>query len=135
MKKTILAVAGLVSAGIAWAENVTGVDRIVCSTAQVQICIEFDTCYSVASIELGIPDFIVIDTDERTVSTTAASGQNRSTTFTSYSREAGLIYLQGVEGGRAFSFVVEELTGSLTAAVATDGITVNVFGNCTDTDL
>ena len=135
MKKAILAVAGLVSAGIAWAENVTGVDRMICSTAQVQVCIEFDTCYAVHSVELGIPDFILIDTDEETVSTTPASGQNRSTPFTSFTRDAGLIYLQGVEGGRAFSFVVEEITGSLTAAVATDGITVNVFGNCTDADI
>ena len=135
MKKTILAVAGLVSTGIVWAENVTGVDRMICAASQVQICIEFDTCYAAEAIELGIPDFIVIDTDDRTVSTTPASGENRSTPFTSYSREDGLIYLQGTEGGRAFSFVVEELTGSLTAAVATDGITVNVFGVCTDVDI
>ena len=135
MKKAIIAVAGLVSTGIAWAENVTGVDRMICAATQVHICIEFDTCYPAESVELGIPDFIIIDTDDKIVSTTPASGENRSTPFTSYVREDGLIYLQGTEGGRAFSFVVEELTGSLTAAVATDGITVNVFGVCTDTDI
>ena len=47
----------------------------------------------------------------------------------------GLIYLQGIEGARAFSFVIDESTGSLTASIARDGISVNVFGACTDADL
>jgi hypothetical protein len=135
MNKMSLTVAGLVLAGAAFAENVIGVDRMICAPAQVQICIEFDTCYAVSAEELGIPDFVLIDTGEQTISTTPASGQSRSTPFTSYEREDGLIYLQGIEGGRAFSFVIEEITGSLTAAVSRDGIAVNVFGACTDADL
>ena len=120
---------------LANADDVTGVDRMLCAAGQVQICIENDTCYSAAAVELGIPDFVIIDTDEKTVSTTPASGENRSTEFAAYSREAGLIYLQGIEGERVFSFVIDELTGRMTVAVARDGITVNVFGACTDADL
>jgi hypothetical protein len=121
--------------GLANADDVTGVDRMLCAAGQVQICIENDTCYSAAAIELGIPDFVIIDTDEKSISTTPASGENRSTPFSAYLREAGLIYLQGIEGERAFSFVIDELTGRMTVAVARDGIAVNVFGACTDADL
>jgi hypothetical protein len=47
----------------------------------------------------------------------------------------GSLCLQGIEGARAFSFVIDESTGSLTASIARDGISVNVFGACTDADL
>ncbi len=85
--------------------------------------------------ELAIPDFVVIDTKKKTISTTKASGLNRSTTFNNVDKMAGLIYLQGVEGGRAFSFVIDEATGRMTVAVSRDGFSVSVFGACTDTDI
>lgn len=82
-----------------------------------------------------MPEFVVIDLKKKTISTTKASEQNRSTPFTSISRSEGRIYLQGLESERAFSFVIDEASGRLTAAVARDGIAVNVFGACTVTDL
>jgi hypothetical protein len=51
------------------------------------------------------------------------------------SKNDGLIFLQGIEGGRAFSFVIEEAGGHMTVSVARDGISVNVFGACTDSDI
>ena len=85
--------------------------------------------------ELSIPDFVVIDTKKKTVSTTKASQLNRSTSFAKVEKQDGLIYLQGIEGGRAFSFVIDEATGRMTVAVARDGLSVTVFGACTDTDI
>jgi len=46
-------------------------------------------------------------------------------------RDGGLIFIQGVEMGRAFSFVISESTGMLSVAVARDGKNVSVFGACT----
>jgi len=85
--------------------------------------------------ELSIPDFVVIDIKNITVSTTKASQLNRSTSFAKVEKQDGLIYLQGIEGGRAFSFVIDEATGRMTVAVARDGLSVTVFGACTDTDI
>jgi hypothetical protein len=135
MKKLIAAIAGFLIGGLAQAENVEGVDEIICAATQVQICIEDDTCYTSAPWELDMPDFVVIDISKKTVSTTKASKRNRSTKFTSVSRDDGLIYLQGIEGGRAFSFVIHEATGRMTVAVSRDGLSVSVFGACTDTNL
>jgi hypothetical protein len=86
-------------------------------------------------VELGVPDFVVIDTKKMTISTTKSSDQNRSTSFNSVVKSDGLIYLQGMEGERAFSFVIDEATGRMTVAVSRDGLSVSVFGACTDTDL
>jgi hypothetical protein len=64
--------------------------------------------------------------------TTKASEQIRSTPFSTVSRNAGKIYLQGLENGRAFSFVIDEATGRLTVAVSRDGVAVTAFGACTN---
>jgi hypothetical protein len=135
MKKNMIVIAGLATAGLAYAENLDGVDRMVCAAMDVQICIEYDSCYTAAPMDLGVPEFVIIDTDDKTISTTESSGEDRSTTFNSVQKEDGLIYLQGVEGGRAFSFVIDEESGRMTVAVSRDGMSVSVFGACTDADL
>lgn len=136
MKRSMIFSTALIgTVGIASAENLVDVDEILCAAGQAQICLETGECYAANPSELSLPEFVVIDTKKETISTTRASGLNRSTSFSSYSRADGLINLQGVQNGRAFSFVIHEETGRLTAAVALDGLSVTVFGLCTDTDL
>jgi len=135
MKKLAIAIAGVLLGGLVQADNLEGVNEMVCAPAQLQICIENDTCYSASPAELGVPDFVIIDTKKKTISTTKSSGENRSSPFTSVLKSDGLIYLQGIEGERAFSFVIDEASGRMTVAVARDGISVIAFGACTDTDL
>ena len=135
MKRVTLLAAGITMGGLALADSVVGVDEIICAAGQVQICIEQDTCYATSAADLDVPDFVLIDTKKGTISTTKASGLNRSTEFTKSERKNGLIHLQGVEGGRAFSFVIHEETGRMTAAIARDGLSVTVFGACTASTL
>lgn len=125
----------LLCSSIAVADNLEGVDQLICSSGQAQICLETGSCYAAPPWELSIPDFVLIDLKKRVVATTKASGQNRSTEFSRVDRIDGLINLQGIEGGRAFSFVIHEATGRLTAAIARDGLTVTVFGACTVAEL
>ncbi len=135
MKKLTIALIGMLVGGVAQAENLEGVDEMICAATQVQICIEEDTCYVTSSAELGMPDFVVIDINKKTISTTKASDQNRSSKFTSVNEVDGLIILQGIEDGRAFSFVIHVETGRMTVAVSRDGMSISVFGACTDTDI
>ncbi len=135
MNKMAIACAGVMTVGFAQADNLEGVKEMLCAVSQVQICIENDTCYSALPAELNVPDFVVINPGKKTLKTTKASNQNRSTSFSSVERDNGLIYLQGMENGRAFSFVIDEASGHMTVAVLRDGVSVSVFGACTDTDL
>ena len=135
MKKVMPLIAGLLIGATVQAEQLIGVNRFVCAASQVQICIESDSCYLASAWELSVPDFVVIDLKKKNISTTKASGLNRSTQFSSVRKDEGLVYLQGVEGGRAFSFVIDEESGRMTVAVSRDGLAVNVFGICTGTDL
>ena len=131
MKKLLFAGLGMAVSATVAAENVTGVVRMICASGHAQICLETGDCYAATPWELSVPDFVIIDTKKGTISTTKASGLSRSTEFTKSARMDGLIHLQGVEGGRAFSFVIHEATGRMTAAIARDGLSVTVFGACT----
>lgn len=135
MKKEMVVLVAMLSGTLVQADQLTGVDRFLCAAAQVQICIENDTCYASSAWEADRPDFVVIGLDKKKLSTTKASKQNRSTPYTSMSRSDGQIVLQGLEGRRTFSFVIDEATGRMTVAVARDRIAVNVFGVCTGTEL
>jgi hypothetical protein len=90
-----------------------------------------DDCWTGPPWTWNIPQFIEIDFKTKQLSTTAASHENRVTPIKNLEREDGMIYLQGVEGGRAFSFAIDEATGDLTVAVAMRGGTTSVLGSCT----
>jgi len=60
------------------------------------------------------------------------SGEDRNSEFASLIREGGLVIAQGRVDERAFSFVIDERTGTLTGSTASDGYTISTFGACTD---
>ena len=113
------------------ADDLTGAQRFLCTAVQVTACYDSGECYTVPPWELNVPQFIEVDLDARTLSTTVASGQDRSTPIKNLEREAGQIVLQGFENGRAFSFLISESTGMASIAVARESLAVSVFGACT----
>ena len=115
----------------AWADDLTGAGRFLCASVQASRCLEGGECWSDAPWDLNIPAFIEIDLGAGRLSTTAASGENRSTPIARVTRENGVIVLQGFEMGRAFSFVITEKTGRVAVAVASEGRATAVFGACT----
>lgn len=128
------AVVGLVvvlAASPLWADDLTGATRFLCASVQATKCLEGGDCGIDLPWNLNIPEFIEVDLDARKLGTTRASGENRATPITHLTRADGLIVLQGFEMGRAFSFVITEQTGRITAAVASEGRAVAVFGSCT----
>jgi hypothetical protein len=132
MKLKVLIGVSLLVASTAFADSVVGVDRILCSTSRIVVCFEGGECVDSLPWEFNVPQFVVIDTKKKTVSTTKASNENRSTPIRAIHREEGTLILQGIEGGRAFGFVIDEITGLMTVSVARDGLSVSVFGACTN---
>jgi hypothetical protein len=132
MKRSVAASVGLLASGAALADNLEGADRLLCAPEQIMICVEDAECYPAHGSELGVPDFIIVDLKNKKMQTTKASEQTRSTPFSTVSRTGGKIFLQGIENGRAFSFLINEATGSLTVSVARDGVAVAAFGSCTN---
>ena len=113
------------------ADDLTGSNQILCSAVEVTVCTALGECASEPPWNLNVPQFIEVDLENKKLSTTEASGENRSTPIKNLERDGDLIFLQGVEGGRAFSFVIAESDGLVSIAVARDGLSVSVFGSCT----
>jgi len=133
MRRFTLGVAAVLvlAASVASADDLTGASRFLCASVQATRCEEGGECAAEVPWNLNIPAFIEVDLDAKRLSTTVASGENRSTPIAHMTRESGVIVLQGFEMGRAFSFVITEETGRVAVAVASEGRATAVFGACT----
>jgi len=121
----------ILATGSAAADDLTGVNQILCSAAQATVCGDDGECDTELPWNWNIPQFIEIDLAAKVLRTTKASGENRQTPIDMQKRTEGWIFVQGIEEGRAFSFAIEEATGLMSVAVARRGVTVSVFGACT----
>jgi type 1 fimbria pilin len=134
MKLTSVAVVALVASGLstaAMADDLSGTDKFLCTVVQATRCGSDAVCDSGPPWKWNIPQFIEIDLTAKQMRTTKASGENRATPIKNLERSNGALALQGVEAGRAFSFVIVEETGEMSVAVATADFTTSVFGACT----
>jgi hypothetical protein len=134
MKRILLAAltAALLPATTALrADDLKGADRILCTAVQATGCQMDGECVADLPWNLNVPQFIEVDLKGRRLSTTRASGENRTTAIEHLRWEEGVIVLQGFEKGRAFSFVITEETGLAAVAVAREGRAAVVFGACT----
>jgi len=131
LKGVLFALSVLALPAAAVADDITGQQDFLCTAVQVNLCTDDGKCVSENPWEVNVPQFIEVNLKDKKLSTTKASGENRTTPIRTLLNEGGFLYLQGVEGGRAFSFVIEEKSGDASIAVATDGKTVTVFGACT----
>lgn len=113
------------------ADDVSGARHVLCSVSEVTVSTDGGVCEVDLPSSLNLPRFFEIDLESGRMATTEASGENRATTVESVRREDGLVILQGVENGRAFSFLLAEESGLVTIAVARDGLAVTAFGACT----
>jgi hypothetical protein len=130
-KRVLISLALVLPAAAVSADDLTGKNRMLCTAVQATRCLDSGDCVVDLPWNLNIPQFIEVDLAARKLSTTKASGENRSTKIDQLRREEGMIVLQGFERGRAFSFVINEESGVLSAAVAAQGKAVAVFGACT----
>ena len=135
MIRVVLPLFFLLMAPAVFAENVQESERIVCATSTAALGVETGDCFRIMPDEIDLPRFIVVDTRKRTLSTTKLSVRPRKTEIENLSREGGRILMQGTEQGRVYSLSIEEDIGLLTGVMAKDGVTLSVFGDCTDANL
>jgi hypothetical protein len=105
-------------------------ERLLCASSRVARCDASD-CELGSPQKWNIPSFVTVDLAKKTLSTTAASTAQRHSPIAYISRDQDSIFLQGTENGRSFSIVIDKATGHASIAIAADGFTVSVFGECT----
>lgn len=115
----------------ATAEDLTGAEKILCAGVQATYCDTSGSCEIGMPWTWNMPHFVEIHLDEQMMRTTEAAPRPRQTPIRTMERADGEIYVQGIENGRAFSIVIDEVSGVASIAIAADGLTVSVFGACT----
>lgn len=123
----------LLGTGVCVADTLVGKDRFLCSAVEAVLCTADGVCDAGPPWDWQIPQFVIVDLAKKQLATTEASGENRTTPILGQFRESGQIVVQGVQSGRAFSMILREDNGHATIAIATEGLTINVFGACTPT--
>ena len=113
------------------ADMLKDVDRMLCVPGSISHCVADIGCNSEPPENENIPEFIEVDLKRKTLATTKASREGRSSPIGKMTRQDGYIFLQGVENNRSYSMVISESTGNLTFMVAADGETAAMFGDCT----
>jgi hypothetical protein len=126
--------AGLLYCGAVFADDVTGSDSLLCYGLSAARCETGEACETVEPWRLNLPDFVKLDLRGKRIRTTAGSAEQRETALQTVQRSNGTILLQGVQGERAFSWLITETSGEGTLSVAGHGQGVTVFTVCTAVD-
>ena len=124
----------LVSVMGARADDLRDAEQLLCTSVRAMECFPDGVCLEGEPETWNVPRFIRVDLAEKVMTTTEASGEDRSTPFESVEREGERWLLQGTEQSRAFSVVLNETTGLASTGIALDGHVVTVFSYCTPID-
>ena len=127
----VLLISLAAAASPAAADDVSGVDLMLCAVVEIHMCTPVSDCRSGPPWMLNVPDFIEVDLAGKELRTTKASQENRKTPIRSLIKEDGQVVVGALENGRAFTLVVDEKTGYATMTVATFGRGGTAFGTCT----
>lgn len=119
-------VVGCLLAATAAAEEPDVSGPLVCAANEVVDCAEVEGCEFVSPDMVNLPDFLIVDLDKREL-----RGGGRTSTIHTVEKGDGLLVMQGVQAGRAWSMSLSTTTGMLTGTVAADGYGFVVFGACT----
>lgn len=128
----ILGWVALLLCGAVAADDLTDSDSLLCYAHSAARCeVEGATCTVKTPWQLNLPDFIKLNLDAKRAETTEASGEVRQTPIRTVERSNGIILLQGVQGERAFSWLITEATGEGTLTVSSLAAGLTVFTVCT----
>jgi hypothetical protein len=130
----VAGLAGLLYCGAAFAEDVSGSESLLCYGLSAARCETGEACQSVEPWRLNLPDFVKLDLRGKRIQTTAGSPEQRETPLQIVQRSNGTILMHGVQGDRAFSWLINETSGEGTLSVAGHGQGVTVFTVCAAVD-
>jgi hypothetical protein len=118
------------SATVLWADDLSGASKLLCAPLQGSEC-RRDGCETDPAWEMNVPQFVEIDLDGKTITSTDSGDGKKATKIASVKRDDNLIVLQGYDNGRAFSMVITEPSGFATMGITVDDGGVVLFASCT----
>jgi hypothetical protein len=116
--------------GVSLAADFDGSKKLRCVPTDASECSGAGECKRVTVEEINIPKWITVDAKKKKLSGMDSDGEEESTAIESVKVNDGQTILQGAEGGRAWSMVIDQMTGDMTVAIAGDETGFVLFGVC-----
>lgn len=122
--------ASAVSSNLA-AEAVDGSKPLLCATVNASECADRADCETRTPEALRFPQFLDIDTGNKTISAERPDGTALNAAITTVTPLDDRLVLQGIENGLGWTLSISRATGHMAVAIAGDRIAFTVFGACT----
>jgi hypothetical protein len=116
--------------GVSLAGDFDGSKKLRCVPTDATECSGAGECKRVTVEEINIPRWIAVDFKKKKLSGTDSDGEDETTAIENVRVDDGQTILQGAENGRAWSMVIDQMTGDMTAAIAGDETGFVLFGVC-----
>jgi hypothetical protein len=116
--------------GVSLAGDFDGSKKLRCVPTDATECSGAGECKRVTVEEINIPRWIAVDFKKKKLSGTDSDGEDETTAIENVRVDEGQTILQGAENGRAWSMVIDQMTGDMTVAIAGDETGFVLFGVC-----
>jgi hypothetical protein len=127
----LLVALGWVTSGGAAAAELDGSAPILCAVMGATECDRWGLCDGIDGSSMGLPLFIRVNVGGKALEATDGSGRESVIHSSMLVKEPARLLLQGSEQGRAWSVVIDQNTGEMTAAVADHDGGFLIAGACT----
>ena len=120
------------------AGNFDGSKELLCAVMDIMECIPGGKCQEVTAEEVGIPNFLRIDINEKKLSATFGDGSKKNSAIKNIEKIDGKVILQGAEDGiegirdgLGWSLAIDEENGKMVLTASGDAVAFVMFGACT----
>jgi hypothetical protein len=127
----VLIVLGALAPGVTEAAEFDGSAPILCAVMEVIECDRGGGCESIEAADMGLPPFLRVSVGAKAIEATDGSGRKTPIDSSTLVKEQERLLLHGGEQGRAWSVVIGQKTGVMTAAIVDQNGGFLVSGTCT----
>lgn len=127
----VLIVLGALAPGVAAAAEFDGSAPFLCAVIEVVECDRGGGCETVEPVDMGLPQFLRVDVAAKSLDATDGSGRKTPIHSSTLVKEQERLLLQGSEQARAWSVVIGQKTGAMTAAIVDHNGGFLISGACT----
>ena len=127
----IVSATPLIATEVLAASSADGANTVVCATTDVIACTEGATCIQGTAKSLELPEFVIFDKTKKVIRAAYESGQKHTSPVTTVEQGGDHLILQGIENNRGWNMTINKKNGDMSAALAGEGVSFLIFGNCT----
>ena len=113
------------------AAGLDGSGNIVCATLDVVACVDGEACVQGRASTFDLPEFVILDTQKKVIRAAYESGHKGTSPIKTIERSGEHLILQGIEKSRGWNIAVNTKSGDMSGALAGEGVSFLIFGNCT----